>query len=619
MGLKSAKTQFARYEYERIVKDILYDTTTNSMYLLFEEDLLTIQMEEEFIAKLLDPLKSIQDSNATEDEILKAKQQTQTEVSKVLSPMSGGGTTSELTEIRRLSGKKFTYIRSDKRANHWRGFKLDADDRKRSKLRTDGKLDLEKVRKALTQSADPKVSYNMFKWDILNDEDMKDFTDWANTFSDDVKYQFGDDAYQKNPKRTFDASAGAQFLRFAAGASFDSSVEPLNGKIAINAKADSSFAIAEGKIDAKGYIPNIEGYELKFNMPTNRAATQHKEVNFGYIRAEFQTALTGFVGASALLDLGVGFDVGLDKRMKVMTAYTAAKTNKQEAKAKLAGDLFAGAKVGCEVMSQLDWKNPEKNDAFSMIAKSGYGADVAAGAGINGEFAVGYRSGKLYVKAEAGIVCGFGASGKIVFEVNAKTAYTLCQFVYHQLMKEDYSYIGFVEERAFELLSAYAVESLIKGVSNLNKNLEKLEVWWNKFEVGKAEAIQLAENILKNSHQMVQFTTPEAKGRMLHVLSETFWTSDEELQEKAILEILSWVQSKREANKVLASITSETNSKVSIQAGVKRLNKVLDGAEQRKYDRWYYSLYDKPSRVGMKVAQVTTMEFPVNLNPSYYA
>jgi len=611
--VKSVNTQPATYTYEEIIEEILYDTSTNTLYFLSLEELAEIKADEEFLAQMLQPLKSIQRAKATDDEVLEAKQKTQTDLAKVLSPIVSSGKISELSEIRRFSGKKFTYVRSDKIKKHWRGYKLDADDRKRSKLRTDGKLDVEKLKKEFAQSADPSID---FKWKIFDETSMPEFTNWANTFADEVKYQFGDEAYQKEPKRTFDASAEAQWMRFAAGASFQAKIEPLSGKIAISTNAETSFAIAEGKTEIKGYIPNAEGFHLKFDMPINKEATKHKAVDFGYVLVELNTSLYGFVGASALLDVGIGFDVGLDKRMKVMTAYTSAKTNNQETKAKLAGELFAGVKVGCDVDTQLKWKNPEENQKFSLIAKAGYGASVAAGAGIEGEFAVGYRDGKLYLKAHAGVVCGVGASGKIVFAVDGKTVYTLCQFIYHQLMKEDYSYIGLMNEDTFNIISAYAVEYVLNGVSEINEDLKS---WWDNFEVGKEESIQLANNILTNSSQMLQFTTPEAKGRILYILTQTFWTSDEELQEQAILKVLSWVQSKREANKVFASITDDAENKITIMAGIKKLNHVLDGAEQKKYDLWYASLPYIPMRMGLQVAQVTTMNFPLNLNPSYYA
>ena len=118
---------------------------------------------------------------------------------------------------------------------------------------------------------------------------------------------------------------------------------------------------------------------------------------------------------------------------------------------------------------------------------------------------------------------------------------------------------------------------------------------------------------------MLQFTTPEAKGRMLYVLTQTFWTSDEKVQEKAIIELLSYVRTKTEANKVFKSITDDSKMKIAVWEGIKKLNHVLDGPEQKKYDLWYASLPYKPMRMGLQVAQITKMDFPVNLQRSYYA
>ena len=70
----------------------------------------------------------------------------------------------DLTEIIRLRGKHYTYVRSEKLGNHRRSYKMDAKDRERSgknKIMTDGKIDLKKIQKQIKKNAKPDTD---IKW-----------------------------------------------------------------------------------------------------------------------------------------------------------------------------------------------------------------------------------------------------------------------------------------------------------------------------------------------------------------------------------------------------------------------------------------------------------------------
>ncbi len=87
----------------------------------------------------------------------------------------------------------------------------------------------------------------------------------------------------------------------------------------------------------------------------------------------------------------------------------------------------------------------------------------------------------------------------------------------------------------------------------------------------------------------MRYTSPEAQGRILAILSRRFWVSKEELQEKAILKVLKGFQCRREAELVYARITFGKEP-ISVDEGRKKLFAILDGREQDQYNAWWDEL-----------------------------
>ena len=135
------------------IVDLYYVTRTKEFVALTKEESEELQKEEDEIHSLIKPLLENENDIDKIDEVKK-------QLHEKLQSYGINPQTNSLTEIRRVSGRKFTYIRSDKMKNHIRRYSMQNDDKKRSKVRSGGKLDLEKLKKELTQ----KDSSIEIKW-----------------------------------------------------------------------------------------------------------------------------------------------------------------------------------------------------------------------------------------------------------------------------------------------------------------------------------------------------------------------------------------------------------------------------------------------------------------------
>ncbi|SFV57508.1 hypothetical protein MNB_SM-4-311 [hydrothermal vent metagenome] len=580
------------------IVDIFLDTSTSTIYLLTQKDLDIIKTEEDGLNNALKPVLDIQGKNKDIKEILHAKQTTQKALSdlgikEISKPIKG----KELTEIRRLNGKKFTYIRSEVMKNHFKSYKLIPKDDFKYKAghSTDGSISLNNILKGedadLSQFFKEASDSLGKKFKLKHDLSAPDFTKMANVYRGSVTTNYGDAAHAKDGERIFDASSEAQWMRYAAGASVSSSFEiwdkkgDFKGAFAFEGNLDSSFALAEGSTEVTTYFPKEDGKIVSFMMPI-KGTQEEKSVSLGKMRVDLKAKLTGFVGASAILNASVGFkaiDIKDGAKALALTATSGAKRIGKDGKdtdagADGAGELFAGVRGGCDVDAKLQWKNPEKTTEFSPLATTAYGANVSAGFGGLGEFKLRYEKGKFYFRVKAELVCGLGAGGKMAFMVDNNLIVTLAAFVYHQLRKEDFDYLKFIEKDAFALLGSVLIETFTQPSEYVERVYEGLDKLFNEYKDAwkdqsdrQVESKQVAKQIM------------------------------EEEQEEAIIVILSWIQSKSEARRVFKNIKEESSAEVSEVEGKTKVYKALDGRELFEFAKWqHYWLTTMPEKTEKK-------------------
>lgn len=639
-----------KWKYIKPEDELVYDIKNGSLILLTGKALEAFLEEERIVNDTLAPIQQLRNLEKDNEksspktkiiiptkDIEEAKKKTANALKEI---EIENIQTSELTEIRRLSGKKFTYIRSDKMDNHWRSYSLDVDDRKRgeegkakasniSELMTDNKFDSKKIKKAfISKIKDTEVE--LFNYDILEDsENLEQFSKWVNTFSGNATLLSRDKMNkEKIENKQWDASLEAQWLRFSAGASLD--VTPtiddiLKGNFGLNFKSNAEFALFKGEFKANIYIPNEHGF---------KDVTAYA-VPLGDFRINIATVLQKFAGVNAMIGANVGFD--LDKntgQLYLGHGRTDAPItiNKEKTEAKAEFDLFAGTKATCGVEGGVEWKNPEEKkaeDGFSVLAKISFGGSGSIGAGIEGEFKISYDNGKFIIRAKAGIVCGVGFSGEVGFEVDTSTILDLVQFVYHGLMNKNYSFMDIIDPKAFENLLILTIETFEQGIEQIGNIYggikgTVIDYWEDNFSSLEKEE-NIAKGIINANEQqraILKNMTPEGKGKLLFVLSKRSVISKEEWQEEAIMKILDYCQSIKEANQVFKSITND-NSKISVEEGKDILLAILDDTgkyEGRKaFNNWYRKLPLIPLRKGEAVVAMTDSLYFVPSNNTAYA
>jgi len=567
-------------------EEIVFEPGSRTFYLLNKEQSEEWLKDENVWLQLTNYLTQAKQTK-NEHSISAAKE----ELAKKLTPFVNGKGASKLTEIVRLSGKKYRYIRSDKMKNHLRSYKLDADDKKNSLKpdKKDGKLNTKKLKEnfsTISAQIEAKIKNETGGsiLSIVNDN-------WEK-YIDDINHSLSWSLNDGVPaeKISYDVSADAQLLRYYAGASAGISYDPLKGNIGVNAQIDASVALAEGRFMSAAYWPSKQGHLMKFSVTRNNKKIFYE---LGYIRSQISLEVTGFAGASVQGSIAVGFT----KDLKVCGSdKDKNEDDKDQEPLTASGRLFAGVEAGGQVTGSVEWDNPEKRrgskPAWQAFIKIGGELSGAAGIGAHFEFKIVYSKGKFIFTAKAGVIVGIGGSGGLSGCVDAGSIVEFIMYVYHKLKEANYTYLDFIESDAFNAISKLIVQQFEEGIeiidSYISDTVEAINAYWKSRTASEDRALKLAKNIIARP-EIIKFSSPEAKGAMLYVLTETFYFSKEETQEDAILILLSYVQTKREFDQVCKHLTLD-GSKGDMNDGKDRINYILDFSQQNKFDKWLQQL-----------------------------
>ncbi len=498
---------------------VIHATGSKTFYVLTDSEYQDyITTAEEYSKPIKQLADAVQDqSKERQNKVDQAKKQ----INQKLKPLVAMGEKTDLKELINISGKGWTYVPKSKiKAGGWLEYKLPEN---KEQISTNGKLDLKKLKKQIINHT--KVKAELFEADFSGS-----MTSWADSFN--RKPETALYGNPKDPNDKLDITAKAQILRYTGGASASGGYSPGTGTYSFSAEAHGSLALFEGKMAAHGYIPSKKGYDMRCNIGG-------KEQDFGSIRVNLEAGLSAFAGASVLVSANIDFQMSDAGKLQLKG------TNQRKTKGgsiAVGGNAFAGVEAGCEAGVSVWWKSPEPSGAMEWeeFAELKAEGDGAAGAGIDGEFKIGFdaKTGKFYVHAKATLVCGIGASGSITFVVYAKQIYSFVAYVYHKLKNVHFNYKDFavIEKDAIKALTnlmtkfifyeAKKVESDAKQLANvLNEGFKEISSWWDgilkllepskKLEV----AMKLADSINTN-HTRLTLTRPEVKGRLLFMLTD---------------------------------------------------------------------------------------------------
>lgn len=405
------------------VVEIYHATGSDELILLTEEEEKELEAEEKAICDLIEAfysdLKSLsegaEDAESTpsegEGQVLTPVQQRKQEIIEHLAELGaipdGVQSTPKLTEIKRLSGKKHrTFVRSDKMKTHSRRYSIAARDKARSEgwLTEDG-VDGGKLADSLQSKLKVQVKLELWKPDP-NGSIMQSL----NQFYDEATWSIWGKNQEKQVAETgFDASAEAQFMRFAAGASGHAEINPANGKVHLQAKAEAQYALAEGKVTVEQAFPASNRSEIRVFYREGGWNGPLKYESLGHFQAALAITASGFAGASAILagNIHVDSSEGIPN-IKGIAARKKGQSMGGEA------NVFAGIRGGCELAGELRWQDVLSADSnWGTLCKIGQKVEAALGAA--GEFEArlmfSRETGKFYFNLHAGLVLGVGAAG----------------------------------------------------------------------------------------------------------------------------------------------------------------------------------------------------------------
>ena len=521
-----------------------------------------------------------------------------------------------LTELLGYRGRKFTYVRSDLIRNYIRRYSLATDVRNARRYTNEaGQFDADKATRSLAED----FSRGKLKTRATLDLGAFDhsLTDWAA----DWNATTGEQHDWLSASEHYSATTEAAMLRFFAGASASATFSKT--AIGLSADAQMSVALFEGKTTASCHFPSKEGWSMRLDLPTKDGGTQ--PLDFGAIRATMTIYLVGFAGAKVLLSGNIDISMnGGQPEIRGLSSNEATQKQQNDphfVPTDVQLNAFTGVSGGCGVNGSIEWDNPEArtNDepAFQALAELGGEFQARFGMGYTLGLYIGYEAGQFRFRAKSGAAFGTGASGEIVAAVNVSALIDFVQFVYHQLMKFDFQKLEIMDSDAFKLFHKVISGVMATGLvlaEGLLSSIQAVDAWWEALKLPFEEnelSYQLAENILSDNQNLLQFAPPESKATMLRTLCATkkIWyhpnnwslSGFTETHEEAIVKILKTITCKREYTEITERMGPDGPLHPSLTGwtawdGFDLIIGTLDGVEARFFSEWRDNLPEQPAR-----------------------
>ena len=620
---------------EEIV-EVVHVTGSDELILLTKEELSEWLDEEKFVCgpinevyKKLDKLKDgDQDSELSptdgEGQLLSEVQE---EKELLVAELEARGVLTNdmqsippITEIKRLAGNRHvTFVRSDKMKNHRRRYSIAARDRARSDgWLTENGVDPAKLKDAIRSELN--IKFNAKLWEP--DQNGALMTT-LNKFYDEASWSiWGDaEARQKAIDETgFDASAEAQFMRFAAGGSASGEFDPRKGEVHFQARLEGQFALAQGKVGIEQAFPVNNRSEIQIPYRVGGWDGERRIASLGYFQAAIMASLSGFAGASALVagNVHVSTTDGLPTIKGI-----AARQNGQ--KAEIEGGVFAGIRGGCEVSGELRWRDvlteAREWDKLCSIGKK-VEAAFGAGAELNIRLLFSDNTGKFYCNVHAGLVVGVGASGSFLLEVETQKIMRMLHFVYNALLDVDFRYLELFdpESEAFGWYKRMSLFALGRGltavaaaqefstslVAGLAEFVEDVFVGRNRERLGAELAQNVVSDLALEENAVFLHSPPEVKGIVLDNILYDWWVtpdiwSSNDIKIQAVSEILASFQSWRDFEETVFRMNPEgVANREDFQVNLDRLFQFVGKgeADQRLF---IYELRSKVAIAGRPV------------------
>jgi hypothetical protein len=447
-------------------------------------------------------------------------------------------------------------------------------DRERSKgWLTENGVDPAKLRDAIRSELNIKFNANLWEPD-KNGALMTTL----NKFYDEASWSIWGDADARREavdETGFDASAEAQFMRFAAGAAASGEFDPRKGKVHFQAKAEAQYALAQGKVGVEQAFPVNNRSEIRIPYRVGGWDGERRVASLGHFQAAINASLSGFAGASALIAGNV--HVSTVDGLPTLKGIAARKHGQ---KAGIEAGVFAGVRGGCEVSGELRWKDvlTEQRDwdTLCIIGRKVEGA-LGAGAELDIRLQFSERTGKFYFNVHAGLVFGVGASGSFLLEIETQKILRMLHFVYNALMDIDFRYLELFDQHtfAFDWYQRMSLFALGKGLTAVEvaeafsgEAIDSVIRFVDDFFVGRKREIEggeLAVKVLRDlqsrEDSLFLHSPPEVKGIVLDNILYDWWLTpeiwtDQDTKIRAVTEIVNSFQGWRDFEETLVRMNT---------------------------------------------------------------
>ncbi|WP_227008790.1 MULTISPECIES: hypothetical protein [Enterobacter cloacae complex] len=545
-----------------------------------------------------------------------------------------------------VKGVKKVYVRSDKIKQHWRTYRLSEVDKKsgeasfikyKNKTITTQDADGKTVEKTIRQAKiDTEKLIKQFntvpaslRCELVKDTNVI-VSSWAEEMNKSLTWPKGNDKVDESVYHKYvDISAQAQLMRYSHGAGLSAKYNPSEGKLEGKIEGHASFALGEAKAEAVLYLPDRLGISLLF--PAKEVTKQIPDgvCNMGALRFAMKLVLSGSVGASAAIEVGVKVDwrgemgkgYGIKGRPATLTAPPLPGQQQVNLKtpnipdAQGGGEIgvFVGAQAGGNISGAIEWFDPHpdetpaepaekglekgdkpivnKENKFATIAKLEAGMTVQAGAGGSGVFYITYIQGRFRIYCKAAFCWGVGAKGEVGFEVDGSSFAAFMKSFLYMLRNVDYQKLELMMEGdAFRSLCAIPIIMAAQGIQAGEAMLKNMVVILQQIRADlkdENKRVNLMDSILSNPDQL-KYTPPETKGAVIATLIDQNWADwlDPRNQnndffsvnswklgplkkrKQAVFMALKWVQSQADYNNVMQHLTLSPGEK----KGSKELN-----------------------------------------------
>lgn len=288
--------------------------------------------------------------------------------------------------------------------------------------------------------------------------------------------------------------------------------------------------------------------------------------------------------------------------------------------AKVNAELFAGIKAGCALGGALQWLKPfdslvealpgmvkalgadtkvlkrilvsqtDKEDKshlgkFTDFASFSVGGEFQLGAGYSGDYEFVFENGKFKFHAAAGLCLGPGAKGDVQGEITPEMFREFAIWAVYQLYGMDFKHFKIIAKDAFMALSYILVmggekiysdyfSSMFADASDVASDFAS---FINEASLALKKAINESDkrnnfaSVINSDPGSVYLFAPEGKGASLYILTgdcaydyidyqnqgDGFLPDANHYRKKAILTILSSIQTQREWVKVLSRMTPD--------------------------------------------------------------